>query len=76
MRPQATEYIPAQEFGVPYCVRSVVGFGGFLPPGELFAVVLFSRVPVSRDTAALFRALALRVRLAFLPFSITRIFND
>jgi hypothetical protein len=71
-----SEYVPAQEtFVVPYRVRSVVGFGGILPTGELFAVVMFSKVPVSRETAALFRTLALSVKLAFLPFSGQRVFN-
>jgi hypothetical protein len=72
-----SQYVPAQEtFVVPYRVRSVVGFGGILPKGELFAVVLFSKVRISREKAALFRTLALNVKLAFLPFSKTRIFND
>jgi len=72
-----SEYIPAQKtFVVPYQVRSVVGFGGILPTGELFAVILFSKVHVSRETAALFRTLALSVKLAFLPFSGQRIFNE
>jgi hypothetical protein len=71
-----SEYVPAQEiFVIPYRVRSVVGFGGILPTGELFAVVLFSKVPVARETAALFRTLALSVKLAFLPFSGQRIFH-
>jgi hypothetical protein len=71
------KYLPAQQsFIVPYKVRSVVGFGGPLPHGEIFAVVLFSRSTVSRETAALFRTLALSVKLALLPFAGRRIFND
>ena len=57
--------IPAQEdFVVPYSVRSVVGFGGSLRSGELFAVVLFSRVPIPEASAKRFRAIALDIRSA------------
>ncbi len=62
-------YIPAQqEFVVPYGIRSVLGFGGLLPPGELFATILFSRTPIPRDVAELFKTLALNVKVALLPF--------
>ena len=62
-------YVPAQgEFVIPFGVRSVLGFGGMLPRGDLFAVILFARVPIARATAALFRSLALSVKLAVLPF--------
>jgi hypothetical protein len=62
-------YVPAQgNFVVPYGIQSVVGFGGLLPSGNLFAVILFTRVPIPRDTADLFRPLALSVKLAILPF--------
>jgi len=61
-------YVPAQDdFVVPYGVQSVVGFGGMLPSGEMFAVVLFSRAPISRETADLFRTVALNVKVAVLP---------
>lgn len=67
--------IPAQQqFVVPYRIRSVLGFGGVLPTGDLFAVILFSRVPIGSETAALFKTLALNVKLAILPFVDTRIF--
>jgi hypothetical protein len=69
-------HIPAQrEFVEPYRIRSVLGFGGLLVPGELFATILFSRVPISRDVAALFRTLALNVKVALLPFSGVRVFS-
>ena len=61
--------IPAQaEFVIPHGVRSVLGFGGMLPGRDLFAVILFSRVPIPRSTAELFRPLALCVKIALLPF--------
>ena len=40
-----------------------------LPSGDLFAVVLFSRTPISRETATLFQTVALSVKLAVLPFA-------
>ena len=61
--------IPAQaEFVIPHGVRSVLGFGGMLPSHGLFAVILFSRVPIARNTAELFRPLAVCVKLALMPF--------
>jgi len=57
--------IPAQdEFVVPYAVSSVLGFGGLLRSGELFAVILFSRAPIPEASASRFRAIALDVRSA------------
>jgi hypothetical protein len=62
-------YVPAQgDFVVAYGIRSVVGFGGLLPSGNLFAVILFTKVPIQREIADLFRPLALSVKLAILPF--------
>ena len=73
---RGSEYIPAQQqFVIPYGVRSVVGFGGVLPPGELFATIVFTRVAVSRETADLFRTLALNVKVAMLPFAGARVFT-
>ena len=60
--------LPDQEgLVLPYGVRSVVGFGGLLPDGELFTVLLFSRTPVSRETAEQFRTVTGSVALALLP---------
>ncbi len=40
-----SEFIPAQaEFVQPFGVQSVLGFGGMLPSGNLFTVILFSKV--------------------------------
>lgn len=62
-------YIPAQqEFVVPCGIRSVLGFGGLLPSGEMFAVIMFFKVPISREAANLFKALSLSVKMAVLPF--------
>jgi hypothetical protein len=60
--------VPAQEsFVIPYGIQSVVGFGGALRSGDIFAVIMFSRVPIPPDTAQLFRTLSLNVKLAIAP---------
>jgi hypothetical protein len=69
-------FIPAQtEFVKPHGIRSVVGFGGMLPSGELYAFILFSKVFIAEDTAQMFRTLALKAKLALLPFSRGPIFS-
>ena len=69
--PEASQspHIPAQEeFVRPMRIQSVLGFGGMLPLGDIFVVVLFSKVPIPRETAELFRTLALNVKVAALRF--------
>lgn len=69
-------YIPAQEdFVVKYGIRSVLGFGGMLFTGDLFAVILFSTVPVPASAADRFRTLALDVKSAFSRFDDASAFN-
>ena len=63
------EYVPVQkEFVIPFGVRSVIGFGGILPSGNLYATILFSRARVPVETAEMFKTLALSMRIALLPF--------
>jgi len=60
-------HVPDQDgFVVPYGIRSVLGFGGVLPDGALFAVVLFSTVPIPASTLDAFAAVALSVKVALL----------
>ncbi|QFZ24659.1 protein serine phosphatase [Saccharothrix syringae] len=47
-------------------IASVLGFGGVLPNGDLFCVVLSSRVPIPAEAAELFRAVAVSVRAGLL----------
>ena len=62
-RALGSEAIPAQEeFVVPYGVESALGFGGMLRTGDLFAVIMFTKVPISDETAGRFRNLALEVK--------------
>lgn len=70
-------HVPAQkEFVVPLGVRSVLGFGGMLPSGNLIAIIVFSKVPISRETADMFKTLALNVKMAVLPFDRGAVFNQ
>ena len=60
-------HIPAQkDFVIPYAIHSVLGFGSPLPTGNLFAVLLFSRDPIPKATAELFKPLALSLKVALL----------
>ncbi|MBI4585753.1 MAG: hypothetical protein HY717_17210 [Planctomycetes bacterium] len=69
-------FVPAQaEFVVPFGIKSVIGFGGMLPSGDLFATILFSKVQIPRETADQFKTLALSAKVALLPFVGGAIFN-
>ena len=62
-------YIPAQDdFVKPYGVKSVLGFGGVLSSGELFVVIMFSKVSISASTASSFHDLSANVKEAVEPF--------
>jgi hypothetical protein len=72
-----SEFVPAQrDFVLAHGIMSVLGLGGPLPSGELFVVVMFSKARISRQTAQLFRTLALSVKLALLPFAGGRVFAE
>ncbi|HVF40469.1 MAG TPA: hypothetical protein VM939_11250 [Gemmatimonadaceae bacterium] len=74
---QGSPYIPAQEnFVIPHKIRSVLGFGGMLPNGEMFAIVMFSKLTIPRERAELFNTLALNAKLALLPFAGKQLFNE
>ena len=74
---QGSPYIPAQEdFVLPYHVHSVLGFGGLVPGGDVFAVLMFCKVAVPRATADIFRNAAMNLKLALLPFDSRRIFRS
>lgn len=62
-------HMPAQgTFVIPHRIASVVGFGGLLRSGELFAVILFSRVRIPVRSAVRFRTIALDVRSSLFNF--------
>jgi hypothetical protein len=63
-------FIVAQdEFVVRYKIASAVGFGGMVASGDLFAMVMFSKVPISPETADLFKVVGLNLKLALLPIA-------
>ena len=69
--------IPAQaDFIKQYGIRSALGFGGLFSGGELFTVIMFSRVTIPRETADMFRTIALCVKLALLPFARGPVFES
>ena len=69
--------IPAQEeFVIPYAIHSVVGFGGQLRSGELFAVVLFSRAPIPPASASRFRTIALDIRSALFSLGESSVWGE
>lgn len=70
-------YIPAQDdFVKPFGIRSVIGYGGILPTGDLFVVIIFMKRVISRRNAELFQPLALSTKLAILPFIHKRTFGN
>ena len=73
----SSQHIPAKEtFVKPFGIKSVVGFGGMLPAGELFAVILFSKVAIPEETAYLLQTLPLNIKMAMVPFLKKNIFRD
>ena len=66
------ELIPAQaDFVIPHKIQSVLAFGGMLPNGELFAVTLFSKVPIYKSIVQLFAPLPCVSTLLFFPLTVT-----
>jgi len=58
-------HIPAQtEFVVPYQIKSVLGFGGMLPSGNLFAIILFTKTSISPEVADLFKWISAYARIS------------
>lgn len=69
-------HIPAQDFVERFGIRSVIGFGGALPSGYVFAVILFSTVAVDKGAADSFAPLAAATELVLLPFVERRLFSS
>lgn len=68
-RAEGSPLIPAQDFVRDHSVRSVVGCGGGLPSGEVFVLVLFSKVDIDVGTASLFRTVAFGIKAALVPYT-------
>jgi len=62
---KGSPFIPEQNsLIIPYQVKSVLGFGGLLPSGSLFAVVMFLKVKIPQGRTEMFKNLALSVKTA------------
>lgn len=73
---KGSSHIPAQEeFVDRHGIASTLGFGGMLPNGHMFAAILFTTVPIDRAIADLFRAIALNIKVALLPYIGNQIFD-
>ena len=69
--------IPAQkEFVERYDIKSVLGFGGMLRTGDLFAIIMFARQHIPPDSAQRFKTLALDAKAAFFPYTIDQVFAN
>lgn len=60
--------IPAQDFVRWHGIRSVIGCGGIHMTGDLYALILFSRVSIPPESADRFRNIALDLKLAISRF--------
>lgn len=70
-------HIPAQaEFVEPHAIKSVVGFGGLLPSGDLWSVIMFSKVRISREVAESFQPIASSLTVALIPVATGKIFSS
>ena len=70
---RGSAFVPAQDFVERHAVTSALGFGGVLFSGDFYAVVMFSRVPISAEVADRLRILSLATRVSLMPFG-TRVF--
>lgn len=74
-RALGSPFVPDQEgFVIPYGVESVLGLGGLLADGDIFAILLFTRVPIQTEVASNFRQLASVIRESLIAFPANRTF--
>jgi hypothetical protein len=67
-RAKGSPYIVAQaEFVERYGIESVIGFGGMVATGDLFAAIMFSKVPIATAVADQFKVIGLNLKMALLP---------
>jgi hypothetical protein len=59
--------VAQEEFVKRYGIGSVIGVGGLIATGDMFATILFSKVRVSREVADLFSVIGLNLKIAILP---------
>jgi len=76
-RALGSPYIVAQEeFVVRHGIASVLGFGGLVASGDLFAAIMFSKVAIPPAVADQFRVVGLNLKIAILPFARKPLFRD
>jgi hypothetical protein len=76
-RALGSPHIVAQkDFVARYGVESVLGFGGLLASGDLFAVIMFSKVHIPVEVADQFRVVGLNLKIAILPSSRRALFRE
>jgi hypothetical protein len=76
-RALGSPHIVAQnEFVIPCGLESVLGFGGLLSLGDLFATIMFSKVAIPPVVADQFRVVGLNLKMAILPFARRPLFRD
>lgn len=69
--------IPAQaEFIIPYRVKSILGFGGLLPSGNLFVVIMFAKTWIPPETANLFKWISTYTWIALTAFDRKSVFAN
>jgi len=61
---------------IPYGIRSVIGFGGMMASGHMFATIMFTRVHVPRENADRFSTVALGVKRGLLRLVKTPLFSN
>jgi hypothetical protein len=71
----ASPHVPAKDFVEAHAIKSALGFGGLLYTGDFYAVVLFSKIPISADAAQMLKILSLPVRVPLLAH-LRRVFAD
>lgn len=72
-----SEHIPAQkEFVIPYQVKSILGFGGLLPSGNLFVIIMFAKTWVPEQTASLFKWISTYTWIPITAFDGGAVFAD
>ncbi len=69
-------YIPAQaDFVMRYRIQSVLGFGGTLASGDLYAVILFSKARIPEKPTEQFRRLAADIRVLLSRYQGSAVFS-
>jgi hypothetical protein len=68
--------VAQNEFVIPYGIRSVIGFGGMMASGHMFATIMFTRVHVPREMADRFSTVALGVKRGLLRLVKAPVFSN